>query len=138
MLYLKYPEKYFRHVLVVPFISTVIIPLIITDLWIEIYHRICFPLCGIPYIKRRQYIQIVDRSKLQYLDWMEKIWCMYCGYGNGVIRYWSQIAAATEAYWCGIKHKPIKGFVEQDHQKNFAAYGDEKDFNDKYCKLKKQ
>jgi hypothetical protein len=107
------------------------------DFWMEIYHRVCFPLCGLPYIKRRHYIQIVDRSKLQYLDWLEKIYCMYCGYGNGVIHYWSKIAAVTEAYWCGIQHKKIEGFIAQEHQKEFAIYGDEKDFNEKYCKLKK-
>lgn len=120
----------------IPVISSVVIPLIILDLWIELYHRICFPLCGLAYIKRKDYIQIVDRAKLQYLSWLQKIYCMYCGYGNGVIRYWGAIAGTTEHYWCGIQHKKRPGFIAPEYQKDFSVYGDKEDFKKKYCKLK--
>lgn len=74
----------------------------------------------------------MDRSRLPYLSWLQKLYCMYCGYGNGVIRYWSQIAGRTEHYWCGIQHKKIVSFVEQEHQKDFSKYDDEEDFKKKY------
>lgn len=93
----------------------------------EIYHRICFPLCGIPYVKRKDYIKIIDRAKLKYLNWLQKIYCMYCGYGNGVVRYWAKITGETEKYWCGIQHKN-----PDEYQKDFAKYGDEEDFKKKY------
>lgn len=57
---------------------------------------------------------------------------MYCGYGNGVIHYWGEIADQTEKYWCGVKHKKDKNFIEPEHQTSFSEYGDEKDFLEKY------
>lgn len=135
MLYLKNKFSFWKHIIVVPLISSVVIPLIILDIWIELYHRICFPLCGLPYVNRRQYIQIVDRAKLQYLNWFQKVYCMYCGYGNGVIRYWGAIAGVTEHYWCGIQHQKTPLFITPEYQKKFAAYGDKDDFKKKYCKL---
>ena len=92
-----------KHFFVMPIITSVLIPMVIMDIWMEIYHRICFPLCGIKYVKRSNYI-LIDRHKLKYLNIFEKIYCVYCGYGNGVVRYWSEIAAETEYYWCGIQH----------------------------------
>jgi hypothetical protein len=127
---LKTKNRALRHWVSFPFIFSCIIPLVITDLWIEIYHRICFPLYGLKYIKRSRYIRI-DRQKLSYLTALQKIGCMYCGYANGVIAYWVQIAGATERYWCGIKHKE-GNFVSPEHHKNFAKYGDKKDFEEKY------
>lgn len=138
MLYLRTSYSFLKHLIVIPIISTVVIPLLILDLWMEIYHRICFPLCGIPYVKRREYIKIVDRAKLKYLNWLQKIYCMYCGYGNGVIAYWARIAAETEHYWCGIKHKKVGGFAVPEYQKEFAEYGDEGDFKARYCKMEKK
>lgn len=71
----------------------------------------------------------IDRHKLSYLKPVEKINCVYCGYANGIAAYATKIVGETEAYWCGIKHKRE---VHQAHQKNFAKYGDEKDFKKKY------
>lgn len=85
MLYLKNPYSFLKHIIIIPLISTVIIPLILMDIWMEIYHRICFPLYGMPYIKRSDYITIMDRAKLPYLNILQKLYCMYCGYGNGGI-----------------------------------------------------
>ncbi len=134
MLYLKNPFRFLKNIIIIPLVSTLIIPLVIMDIWVEIYHRICFPLYRMPYVRRKNYIKIIDRAKLQYLNWLQKIYCMYCGYGNGVIRYWSQIAADTENYWCGIQHEKKPDFITPEHQKDFAKYGDEKEFKEKYCK----
>ncbi|MBU2566079.1 hypothetical protein KKG46_00795 [Patescibacteria group bacterium] len=114
-----------------PIIWSLLIPLIIFDIWVEVYHRTCFYLYGLEYIKRAQYIAI-DRHKLQYLAWYQKIGCAYCGYANGLVHYWTMIFAATEKYWCGIMHKKHDGFIPPTHHKNFSEYGDEQEFNKKY------
>jgi hypothetical protein len=123
-----------------PFILGMSIPVVLLDLCIEIYHRVAFPLYGIPVIKRSNYIRI-DRQKLSYLDPPSKVWCMYCGYVNGFFAYAVKIAGDTEAYWCGIKHQDGGGFIPQPHQKDFLAYGDKKAYEDfikeEKCKLEK-
>ena len=114
-----------------PFIYMMIVPLIFLDFLIEIYHRVCFFLYGIDYIKRGDYIKF-DRHKLSYLTFLQKIHCTYCSYANGLLRYSSEIAANTEKYWCGIKHKPTDDFVEPKHHKDFAKYDDKEEFEKKY------
>ena len=132
MLYLKNPYRFLKHLVVVPLVGSLIIPLLILDVLIEIYHRICFPLCKIPYVERKNYIRILDRFKLRYLNIFQKFYCAYCGYGNGVIRYWAKIAAETEGYWCAIQHEKNPEFRPSEHQNSFAKYGDKKDFEKKY------
>ncbi|MEA3493152.1 MAG: hypothetical protein U9R38_02050 [Candidatus Margulisiibacteriota bacterium] len=118
---------FLRHALSVPIIWSLIIPFLILDLWLEIYHRTCFPLYRIPYVPRRKYIKI-DRHKLQYLSWLEKTFCMYCGYVNEVIHYVTEVAARTEEYWCGVMHKKDDQFIPPPHhlEKGFVDYGEEK------------
>ena len=123
--------KALRHFISIPFIYIVIVPTIFMDIFLELYHRICFPLYGIEYVNRRSYIKI-DRHKLSYLGFRQKIYCAYCGYVNGVFAYWVKIAGETERYWCGIKHKAGNGFVEPEHQKEFAEYGNKEEFLEKY------
>jgi hypothetical protein len=106
-----------------------IIPLVITDLCAEIYHRISFPLYGIPYVRRSKYI-IIDRHRLQYLSFFQKLGCVYCGYANGLIAYVERIAGDTENYWCGIKHKYNTDDFFQPHQKNFLNYDDPEKFDE--------
>ena len=131
--YLKNRYKGIKHVIVIPIISTLIIPIIIMDIWSEIYHRICFPLYKLNYLKRSNYIRI-DRHKLKYLTFWQKLYCIYCGYGNGAIRYWAEMQAKTEKYWCGIKNKKQKGFIEPEHHKRlkFSEYNNEKEFRSRY------
>ncbi len=119
-----------RYTLSMPFIYGMIIPFLILDICIEIYHRICFPLFGIPYVSRKKYI-FIDRQKLSYLAWYDKINCAYCGYGNGLLAFASAVAGATEQYWCGIKHQEKKGRHAPAHHKEFISYGDKKAYKDK-------
>jgi len=132
MLYIKHPRKVII-LLLMPLLWTLIIPLMVTDIWIEMYHRILFPLYKLPYVKRSDYIQIMDRARLPYLNIIQKIYCMYCGYANGIVRYRVQIAGETEHYRCGIQHQKRKNFIVEEHQKDFAKYGDKNDFIKKYC-----
>jgi hypothetical protein len=127
----KIPFKKLRLFLAGPLIWVMIIPLVILDIVIELYHRIDFPLYGIKTIKRSDYIKI-DRQKLSYLNPIDKIWCFYCSYANGLLNYSVKIAGETEKYWCGIKHKQSPDFHEPAHHKDFIPYGDEEAYSEKY------
>ncbi len=136
MEYKKYGNRKLRHTISIPFIWMMIFPMVLFDIFLETYHRICFRLYGIPIVNRQSYIRM-DRQKLSYLKWYDKINCAYCGYANGLMAYGVKIAGDTEKYWCGIKHVPGNGFKEPAHHKDFLKYGDEKAYKNKYCKLKK-
>lgn len=116
-----------------PLIWLMIVPVVIADIFVEIYHRICFPIYGIPYVKRSQYIRILDREKLPYLSWGEKIGCAYCGYVNGWLHYASVIAGRTENYFCAIKHLEDRGYIPSEHEKSFVKYGDEAALRRRYA-----
>jgi hypothetical protein len=130
----NHAKKFWGHLFSMPFIWLPLPALILFDIAGEIYQAVCFPIYGIEKVKRSEYILIMDRTKLPYLNWAEKIGCMYCGYANGFLLYAKEIAGRTEKYWCGIKHEEIPGFKPQAEQteKCFAKFGDEKDFKDKY------
>ena len=92
-----------RNVITAPFIYSAIVPLLILDVWITLYQAICFPLYRVPKVSRSSYI-VIDRHNLSYLNSIEKLNCIYCGYCGGVFAYAREIAARTEQYWCPIKH----------------------------------
>ena len=131
MRYIKTPYRFFRHLLTLPFIFSAIIPILILDIWIEIFHRISFPFYRIPYVKRGQYIKI-DRHKLSYLDPMQKLNCAYCGYANGVLQYCVQIFGETEKYWCSINHEKDEIFIAPPHPTEFNAYNNEEEYIKEY------
>lgn len=133
MLYKKHSRflDIVSRVIVLPFIWLPLFPILITDILIEIYHRICFPLCGIPYVKRSNYI-VFDRFQLSYITIPEKLSCLYCSYANGFFHYASKISLETERYWCGIKHKNFPGYVELVDHKDFVEYGDKQAYHEKY------
>ena len=138
MRHLLYKGRWLRHLISAPFIYAMIIPAVILDIFLEIYHRIAFPLYGIPIVKRSNYIK-VDRYKLSYLSWIQKINCIYCGYVNGLFQYAAVIGGETEKYWCGIHHEPDKEFVTPSHHQDFLKYGDRKEFEEfKRCKLSEE
>ncbi|MCB9358896.1 hypothetical protein H6503_03110 [Candidatus Woesearchaeota archaeon] len=137
MRYKRYGKRPLRHALAAPFIWGVSIPLIVLDICAEIYHQVAFRLYGLDLVKRSDYIRI-DRHRLKYLGFFDKLNCVYCGYANGVAAYFVEIAARTEEYWCGIKHAHYMGFKEPKHHKNFARYGDKCDLEKKYPLKKNQ
>jgi hypothetical protein len=90
-------------VITAPVIYSVIVPLILLDLFITDYQAVCFPVYGIPKVRRRDY-PVFDRHHLAYLNALEKLNCAYCSYANGLIAYVREIASRTEQYWCPVKH----------------------------------
>lgn len=125
------PQAKLQHLISAPLIYFQIVPAVFLDISLEIYHRMCFPLYGLPYVDRSKYIRI-DRHKLSYLSGIEKLNCVYCGYVNGLYAYAVQVAGETERYWCGIMHEKKKGYVPPKHHKNFVAYNDECAYKEKW------
>jgi hypothetical protein len=89
--------------LTAPVIYALIVPLVLLDLAFTIYQAVCFPIYGIPKVRRRDYL-VFDRYALAYLNAVEKLNCAYCSYANGLIAYVREIAGRTEQHWCPIKH----------------------------------
>lgn len=131
MKYLFVKHRFIKHIFLTPLILGAVIPMALLDLWIELFHRISFPVYNIPYVRRSKYIK-VDRYKLSYLNPAQKINCVYCGYANGLVQYWGEIIAETENYWCGIKHTEKEGFIPPAHHKDYITYGDRKEYNEVY------
>ena len=109
-------------ILTAPFIYMLIIPFFLLDLLVSLYQHICFPVYGIPKVRRQNFF-IFDRHRLGYLNLVEKFNCFYCSYGNGLISYVREIAARTEQYWCPIKHaRRMTG--AHSRYSHFLDYGD--------------
>ena len=108
--------------LVSPVVYSLIIPVFIFDVFVFFYQLVCFPIFKIPKVSRRDYIAL-DRHKLQYLNIIERLNCLYCGYVGGFIAYVQEVAARSEQYWCPIKHaQQLEGAHSRYH--DFLTYGD--------------
>lgn len=115
-------ESNIFFILSAPVIYAMFFPLVLLDLLLLVYQGICFPIYKIRKVRRADYL-IIDRQHLAYLNIIEKINCMYCGYGNGVLAYGLEIASRTEAFWCPIKHvTPPRDAHSRYHF--FSEYGD--------------
>jgi len=129
-------EAPFMFYLVAPVIYLMIIPALVLDFFASSFQLICFPVYGIPRVRRRDYISL-DRHKLKYLNWIERINCDYCGYFNGVIAYVREIASRTEQYFCPIRHALNTKGLHARHAR-FLPYGDAVDFQDKFTQLRNE
>ncbi len=109
-------------ILTMPMIYSLIIPLVIVDAWASLYQAICFRAYRIPRVRRADYI-VFDRQRLAYLNWIEVLNCLFCGYANGVIAYVREIGSRTEQYWCPIKHA-LRIADPHPRYYEFLEYGD--------------
>jgi hypothetical protein len=105
-----------------PVIYSLILPFMLLDLFVTVYQWVCFPVYGMPIVRRSDYM-VIDRGHLAYLNVIEKVNCMYCSYGNGVIAYVREVASMTEQYWCPIKHAR-RVIATHDRYRQFVDYGD--------------
>jgi hypothetical protein len=117
-----------------PVIYAMIVPLVLLDLFVTVYQIICFPVYGIPKVRRGDYFAF-DRHHLAYLNALEKLNCAYCSYANCLIAYVREIAARTEQYWCPIKHARR---VIGSHARylKFDDYGDAEGFRERAAGLR--
>ncbi len=115
-------------VLTIPIIWAALIPSLLLDVVVCVYQLICFPIYGIPRVKRGDYV-VLDRHTLQYLNWLEKTNCFYCGYFNGLMSFVREVAARTEQYWCPVRHaRPVKSV--HSRYKTFFEYGEAKAYRE--------
>ena len=125
-----------RHIAVAPVIYAMLVPFALLDLSLTVYQWICFSAWGIAQVPRRRYV-IIDRHRLAYLNVIEKLNCVYCGYGNGVIAYAREIAGRTEQYWCPIRHAlQVRG--AHQHYRNFVDYGDVEGYRARLAELRRK
>ena len=122
-----------QTLLATPLIYAMVVPLAILDACLECYQRLVFRLLSIPLVPRRGYIRI-DRYRLVYLDPIQRLGCLYCGYANGLLHYASRIAAQTEEVFCPIQHEPAPGFHPPSHHGGFEPYGDREGFERRWAK----
>lgn len=115
-----------RNLLSAPIIYAMFFPLLLIDLSVSFYQFTCFPLYGIPRVRRADFM-LYDRNQLAYLNLIEKINCTYCAYGNGLAAYIREVIARTEQYWCPIKHaqKMLQAHARYEY---FVDYGDAEAF----------
>ena len=66
-----------------PLIYLGFIPFSLLDLIVAFYQGVCFPIYGIPRVRRADYV-IFDRGRLKYLNLLERFNCLYCSYANGL------------------------------------------------------
>lgn len=120
----------------VPATYAVILAIALLDLLATLHQWATFPIFGIRRVRRADYIAI-DRHKLSYLNAIEKLNCLYCGYSNGVIAYAREIASRTEQYWCPIKHAKL---IRSPHRRypEFLEFGDAKGYREKLADYRKK
>lgn len=112
-----------------PIIYSGIVPFFLLDVFLTVFQGICFPVYGVPKVKRRDYI-FFDRGRLKYLNLLERLNCAFCSYGNGLFSYATEIAARTEQHWCPIKHARR---LNSPHSRyaQFFKYGDAEQYRQK-------
>lgn len=125
-----------KHLLTAPVIYSLVIPGLLLDLFVTTYQWVCFPVYKIKKVKRSDYI-IIDRHYLRYLNLIEKLNCVYCGYMNGLFGYVTEVAAQTEQYWCPIKHANQSRTIHSKY-KNFVDYGDAERYRKDQKQLREQ
>lgn len=112
----------FLVVITSPVIWMCAVPILLSDLVASVYQAICFPIYGIPKVRRSEYIAF-DRHRLTYLNLAEKMNCEYCAYANGILAYFTEIAARTEQHFCPIKHANCSKCAHSRYKK-FVDFGD--------------
>lgn len=123
-----------RNVLTVPIVWACFPPALLMDVVVSSFQYLCFPIYGIPQVKRGDYI-VVDRHSLAYLNIIEKVNCLYCGYFNGLAGYVQEIGARTEQYWCPIKHARRVANIHSRYNK-YLEYGDGEAYKSEFKKVR--
>ena len=77
----------------------------------------------------------MDRSHLRYLNSMEKLNCVYCGYFNGLIAYVQEIAGRTEQHWCPINHA-LRMKTMHSRFQYFPDYGDAEQYRKRLAEVR--
>jgi len=129
-------ESSLSSLVTAPVVYSLVVPIALLDLWITVYQAVCFRAYGIARVKRSSYI-VIDRQHLAYLNAIEKLNCVYCGYANGVFAYVRDVAGRTEQYWCPIRHaRAVRG--PHPHYRHFIDYGDAEGYRKRWLPLRNE
>ena len=120
-------EGRFLAYVTAPIIYSGIVPFALLDLFLSVYQGICFPIYGVPKVRRADYL-LFDRATLKYLNLLERFNCFYCSYGNGVLAFGVEVAARTEQHWCPIKHAQ-RLRAPHSRYSHFFDYGDAQQYS---------
>jgi len=110
------------NVLTAPLVWLCLPPALLLEAAALLYQAVCFPLYGIPKVRRRDYL-VFDHRHLAYLNAIEKCNCAYCSYFVGLIAFVQEVAARTEQYWCPVKHARRLAGLHSRYAR-FLEYGD--------------
>jgi hypothetical protein len=128
-------ESRMLAILSAPVIYAGVIPFGILDIFLLVYQGVCFPIYGIPKVRRADYV-IFDRGHLKYLNLVERLNCAYCSYANGLLAYAVEVTARTEQHWCPIKHARRLRAPHSRYQR-FFDYGDAQRYREQIESLRK-
>lgn len=129
-------ESGIMRMLTIPVIYFALVPAVFMDAVVSIFQLICFPVYGIPMVKRSTYI-VMDHHQLRYLNLIEKLGCAYCSYFNGLIGFIREVAARTEQYWCPIRHaRPVQ--APHSRYRHFFTYGDAEGYRNGLAEVRKR
>lgn len=134
-IYRYFRDARFRNLVVSFGIYIMFFPVVVIDLLLFLFQSAVFPLLDLEKVPRSEFV-VIDRHKLQYLNLFEKLGCVYCSYANGVAAYFSEVAGATESYYCPIKHaRRIRKPHAYYHE--FVPYGKAEEYHDRMVELGK-
>lgn len=122
--------------LAMPIIYSLLVPFLLLDVWVQLYQAAAFRLLRISPVRRQRYL-VLDRHRLGYLNPLQKVHCVYCGYVNGLIAFVREVAARTEQFWCPIRHRTSIPGQHRRHRR-FAPYGDAAAFHRALPVLRRQ
>ena len=105
-----------------PLIYACLLLFLLLDASVAIYRLVCFPIYGIPKVRRKDYL-VFERGRLGYLNTIEKTGCIYCSHANGLLSLVTEIEARTERHFCPIKHAHPLVRVHSRYA-TFLPYGD--------------
>ncbi|MCC6362740.1 MAG: hypothetical protein IT165_04405 [Bryobacterales bacterium] len=128
-------ESRLLAILSAPVIYAGMIPFVVLDVFLFVYQGVCFPIYGIPKVRRADYV-IFDRGHLKYLNLVERLNCAYCSYANGLLAYAVEVTARTEQHWCPIKHARRLRAPHSRYQR-FFDYGDAQRYREQIEGLRK-
>ncbi|MHB8843205.1 MAG: hypothetical protein ACYC7L_00515 [Nitrospirota bacterium] len=79
-------EASWGNIVTAPVIWACLPPVLFLDLMLTLFQAVCFPVYGIPKVRRGDHI-ILDHRALSYLNSIEKMNCSYCAYfRRGLLR----------------------------------------------------
>jgi hypothetical protein len=119
-----------------PLMYSMILPLVLLDASMSVFQGVVFTYYKIPKVTRSAYV-VIDRNKLAYLNYFEKLNCAYCGYANGIVAYTREIIGRTEKHWCPIRHARATKAVHSQYRA-FLDYGDAETYRATYEEIRER